>query len=369
MASGNIYSVKEIDKKWNRQMLQILKQSPVETPLLKIVFDREPDIFTIPEKKSAKLKCTGLFIRNRLAGFAMMLYREVLVKGQKQMVLYFGDMVVHPFARGKGFLYRVSDAFLKGVTDKMMGYAVIMQGNRAAKRMLNRFHPRYPNMPYSKMIGEWHAINILLTFSISRKTDVSVRHARMKDADSIVRLLANEYSARLFSPAVTNKSFINDIKTGIRKISDYYVAELSDEIVGVCCAVDLTPFKQNRILQYRRQFKWVRLIYQFFALIFHFPEWPPEGQPLRDITVTDYAVKNRNPDILRSILIKIYNEFRQKSYHLLIFGCGAEDPLIEAARGFVSQSVVSDIIIFSKSERVIDQWHDTSCPFIDMELL
>ena len=116
--------------------------------------------------KSKKLRCAGFFIRNQLGGFAMMLHKEAFVNGVPQTVLYFGNMVVNQSARGKGFLYRVSDFFLKDLSENIrFGYAVIMRGNRAAKRLLNRFHPRYPNMPHSKVIGQWHVKNIILTFN------------------------------------------------------------------------------------------------------------------------------------------------------------------------------------------------------------
>lgn len=369
MAFKNIYSVKQIDKKWNRQMLQILKQSPVETPLLTIVFDREPDIFAIPEKKSTKLICIGLFIRDRLAGFAMMLDREVLIEGRPQTVLYFGNMAVHPFARGKGFLYRVSDAFMKNVPDDIIGYAVIMQGNRAAKQLLNRFHPRYPNMPHSRIIGQWHVKNILLTHRIREKKSIKIRRAQSQDINQIMRLLKNEYTSRLFAPHITDESFRHYLETTPGKIHNYFLAEKDNKIVGVCRALDMGTYKQNRVLKYGKRFKWITILYKLIAPLFHFPKLPSDGQPFRDITITDYAVKNRDADILQTLLAGIYNKYRQKQYHMLIIGFSANDPLLNAVKGFFSQSVISDILIFSKSKRIVEQPQDSVMPFIDMELL
>lgn len=371
MPKKTIYSVQKIDEKWNEKMLSIVRNSPIEANGLKIVFDRHPDIFFIPKFKSTKLQCAGFYIRNQLSGFAMMLHKEVLVKGAPQTVLYFSNMVVNQSARGKGFLYRVSDFFLKDLPENIqLGYAVIMRGNRAAKQLLNRFHPRYPNMPHSKVIGQWQVKNILLICDLHYKSRYTVRHAQMDDIDTIVQWLQKEYKTRLFGPIVTKKSILNNLNTLPNfGIENYYIAESEKGIAGVCCAWDMAPVKKNLVIRYSRKFKWASILINFFALIFNFPKLPAEGETFRDVTITDYAVKNRNPDILKALLLKIYNEYRERRYHMMIFGYTADDPIKVAARPFISQSVISEILIFSKSKHFIDQFEDTSFPLIDMTLL
>lgn len=371
MESKNIYDVRDIDERWNFEMISIVRNSPIESSGLKIVFDRQPDILFLPKLRTQHVECAGFFIRNCLRGFAILMHKEAQVNGKLQTVLYFGNLYVDPSARGKGFFYRLSDLFFCDWPAHIdFGFAVIMQGNLAAKSLLNRFHKRYPHMPHSKVIGQWKVNNILMTFNLKINKTYTVRHAQMGDLDGVVKLLQKEYSKRLFSPKVTKEKILNDLKKLPNfGIENYYIAKKGHETVGVCCAWDMTSVKKNRILSYGKKFKWVSILYKIFTPLFNFPRLPTEGESFRDITITDYAVHERNPEILKALLLKIYKEYRAKKYHMLIFGCSANDPLSAAAKPFFSQSVISDILIFSKSKEFVDRFNTTEYPWIDMSLL
>lgn len=362
--------VREIDENYNERMLSVVENAPIEASGLKILFDRRPNIFTLPQLRSTKLRCAGFFIRDHFCGFAMMLCKEALVKGHISTILYFGNLVLDQAARGKINFYRIFDFFMQDIPDDMLGYMIIMQGNKAAERLINRRHPRYPNTPHSRIIGQWRVQNILLTFKKKYTSRYAVRQATMDDSDRIVRLLQAEYKTRLFAPHITTAKFLSDLeKLPNFSINNYYVAEMQDELVGVCCAWDMTPIKKNRVLQYGGAFKWVKTAYKLLTPIFKFPPLPEEGKPFRDVTISDYAVKNRNPDILRALLTRIYSDYREKKYHMIIFGCAANDAIQTATKPFLSQPVTSHIVLFSKSKNIVDAFDDPSLPYIDMALL
>ena len=371
MKGKKIYAVREIDERWNEQMLSIVRNSPIESSGLTIVFDRQPDIFFLPKRRAKHVECAGFFIRGHLQGFAMMMQKEAHVKGIRQTVFYFGNLYVEPTARGRGFFFRISDFFLADWPENVkFGYAVIMQGNKAALGLLNRFHARYPHMPHSRVIGQSKVFNILMTFKTKKKGAYSIRHAQINDIDEVVNLLQKEYSARLFSPHVTKDAILCNLKRLPNfGIENYYIAEKNKKIVGVCCAWDMTPLKKNRVLHYGKKFKWASTLYKSFTPLFNFPSLPAEGEYFRDITITDYAVQGRNPEILEALLLKIYGEYRAKKYHMLLFGCDADDSLSRATKPFISQSVISDVLIFSKSKTFVDGFKKNSFFWIDMSLL
>jgi hypothetical protein len=367
----SIHGIRKIDEKWNDQMLFLVKQSPIEANGLKLVLDRHPDIFFIPRLKSKRIECAGFFLKDQLCGFAFVLYKELYVYGAPQTVLYFGNLVVGPSARGKVILYRMSDFFLKGLDDEnRLGYAVIMQGNFAASILVNRFHPRFPNIPHFRVIGQWHVKNIFLPFYVRHKSRYLVRHAQPDDLDSIVKLLQFEYRFRLFGPVVDRSSLehqLNELPDF--GIENYHIAENEGEVIGVCCAWDMAPVKKNRVMGYSRPLKWMRCFVNSVAWIFQFPKLPAEGEPFQDVTIIDYAVKDRDTRILKALLLNIYNEYRKKKYHLMLFGHAAGDPISAATRPFVSQTIISDIHIFSKEKQVVDEFMNASFPWIDMTLL
>jgi hypothetical protein len=371
MTDEPISGIHEIDDRWNAHMLSLVRKNPIEANGLKLVFDRTPDIFLMPRLRSAKLRCAGFFIEKELVGFAMLLYKEGYVKGVPRSVLYFGNLFIASRARGRVFLYRMSDFFLKDLTGRdSFGHAVILKGNTAASRLVNRFHVRFPHMPHSRVIGEWQVRNILLPVYVRSKSPYVVRHAIPSDIDSIAAFLNKDYRHRLFGPVISKDYILNLLEhlPGF-DISNYYIAEDQEEIVGVCCAWDMSPVKKNYVLGYNRTFKWVRRLVNAVAWCSGYPGFPSEGEPFRDVTITDYGVKDRNPEILKALLLKVYREYRNKKYHLMIIGHAAQDPLRKATSCFASQSVVSEIHIFSKSKEMIDEFDDRSYPWIDMTLL
>jgi hypothetical protein len=352
-------------------MLSIVRQSPIESNGLKLVIDRGPDIFFIPRLRSSEIESVGFFLNDQLVGFALMLSKKVMVKGISSTVLYFGNLVVGKQKRSKVLLHRMSDFYLKERTgETSFGYFLIMQGNLPAQSLLNRFHPRFPNLPHSKVIGQWIVRNIILLHPLRQKRTYRVHKARMEDIDSIVDLLEKEYNQRLFGPIITRESMLEQMdQLPCFGLDNYYIAESGNEVVGVCCAWDMAPVRRYLATGYNRRFKWTRFLLNTGGILFGYPGIPGEGAPFKEVSIIDYAVAGREPEILRSLLMNIYKEYREKNYHLMLFGHPAQDPLGAAASRFLSQSLISDIYVFSKSREVVKQFYDPSLPYIDMTLI
>ncbi len=371
MTNTGKYHLREIDERWNEQILSIIDQSPVEANGLCLLFDRRPDLFFVLRQRSRSMKCIGFFRDDELLGFAVMLEREVMVDGKSCHVRYFGFLVLHPAARGKNFLYRLSDdLFSEHSGRKKYGYSLIMQGNRAALSILNRFHPAYPNMPYSKMIGLWQVRNILLIFKVFRKPSHAVRKATLADIPAIVNLLQQEYKQRLFAPEADEHSLLRDLEAmpGLT-IENYYVAESQNEMVGVCCAWNMEKIKRYRVIAYGSRLRWIRYLANTASSFIGYPGLPAEGGTLRVATVTDFAVKGRDPAVLRSLLQRIHKDYRQKKFHLLILGLAHDDPMNRACKGFISLSLISQIHVFSPSEQTVQKFDPKMYPYIDMTLI
>jgi len=366
-----IYQIEELDERWKAAMLAIVRQAPIEANGMRIVFDHQPDPFLLRRLRSRKVLCGGFFIRGQLSGFALMLYKKVYVEGLPQTVLYFGNLVAAPAARGKGILYRMSDFFMNNLPDDIrLGHAVVMKGNRAALRLVNRAHPRFPNMPHLKIIGEWRVANILLLPRFPVKLKYPVRPARSADIDAIACLLDREYRNRLFGPVVSRESILRALDAFPNfSTENYYIAEEGGEVVGVCCAWDMGTVKQNRILRYGPRLKWLKRALALISPLGGYPPLPREGEAFRDVTILDYAAKERNPEILQALLQAIYRDYRRKRYHMMIFGYADGDPLGAAARPFFSREVVSEIVLFSKSKRTVEEFVTNAYPYIDMALL
>jgi hypothetical protein len=188
----------------------------------------------------------------------------------------------------------------------------------------------------------------------------------------MVILLNEEHKDRLFGMIFSEQTFENYIagRQGIT-INNYYVAEdRNGRICGVCAAWDCSPFKQNRVLDYGIRYLPTRIEYKVLSLFFNLPALPKKGDFFKDITITDYAVKNRDQGVMNALLRAIYDDYRKAGYHSMIWGSSADDPLLQASKGFFSQSVISNIILCgTRQELIEDSAVSSYLPYIDIACL
>jgi hypothetical protein len=258
---------------------------------------------------------------------------------------------------------------MRGVCD--LGYAVVMAGNRAAGRFIGRDWPGQPDLVRSKAVATLRAKSILVMGRRREGDRYRVRRAELSDVDAMVGLLRDDFRARLFGPIVDRGSFLRNLsaRPGC-DLSRYYVAERDGEVVGTCAAWDTGRLKQNRIVSYGRKLKWMRKAHAAAAALLDLPPLPKEGGTTRDATITDCAVRGRDPEILEALLARVHNDCAQKKYHLLIFGSCGQDPLLRATKRFLGQTTVFEIVLFSTDPSLLAEGRiDASLPYIDLAML
>ena len=135
-------------------------------------------------------------------------------------------------------------------------------------------------------------------------------------------------------------------------------------------AFDTNAFRQTRVMRYGRRFWPTKILSSVFSLIFKTPSLPKIGQAFREASITDYAVKNRDPKILEALLIKIHNDYREKKYQSINFGSSIDDPLLSATDKFFFESVNSHIVLSAKDKDLLEKTaKHVNLPYIDISLL
>jgi hypothetical protein len=362
-----------LDRRHNSAMLNILRESPIETGGLSICFDRQPDIFLMAELKYSRPIWGGFFEGDDLAGFALIGNHEAFVNGHVTRVMHITDCYIRPQSRGRGYL-RAALPFFFGNhgADTSIGYAVIMKGNQPAEAQLRE--GKLADKPWcvrGKRIAGLAAKNILFCLPHGKRTAYVVRTARLDDIDSIVGLLHKEHSIRLFGMVTDRDRFTAGLKNrpGLT-IENYYVIEHGGRLIGVCAAWDTCAFKQNRVIRYGPWLSAVRGGYNLLSFITGTPKLPAPGESFRDIVITDWAVQERSAEVMHALLQHVYNIYYGKGYHSMIFGSCADDPILGATRGFVRTEVVSDIMQVSVGGRGLEPGAiQTTLPFIDIAFL
>lgn len=339
------YRLRVLDEGWNRRLLDLARVSPVKTNQISIHFDRSPDIFTIPKLTSFNYRCLGLFKQNDLLGYAMATYQKRFIEGKTADVLYLGNMHVVERGLGKIFLEKLSRRYrliVANGTDVEYLYAYIIGKNIPAMKLVEAGHLQ------SAVIGKIVMATIFLIIPKRLSNKYRVRIAEQSDIEAIVQLLAEEHRNRFLAPVLDREIFLNNLdQRPSFSIENYVVALENEQIVGVCSAWDMTSFKKNRILNYGNKLSMIRHVYNFAAMLFGSPRLPKTGEAFRDITVAEYAVRQRDPEIMDALLRFLYRHYRSKGYQSLIFGSSEDDPLLNAAEGFIKNPVISNVILAS----------------------
>lgn len=337
------FELRVLGQEWNVRLLRLSRESPVEAGNYQIYFDRSPDIFAIPKLISYEHRCLGLFRNNELMGYAFASYQKRYINQQVTDVIYLGNMHVFQKGLGRDFLKLLSDRLsriLPKNRDVKFIYAYIIEQNRPAMKLADRGYFS------SKVVGQISMVNILLLFPIKKSRKYTVRKARVTDIDKIVELLEKEHSQRFLAPEMNRETFMQNLVHRPQfGIENYYLALSGNEIIGVCSAWDMTDLKKNRILKYGIVMGFIKWVYNLVAFIFGASQLPKAGEKLRDITIAEYAVKDRDPEIMEALLRYIYNQYRQQGYHSIIFGSSVGDPLLKATEIFISKDVRSNVIL------------------------
>jgi hypothetical protein len=372
MTAPDGFSLRVIGRERNEDMRRVLAASPVESGGLAVTFARDPDLFALPDLFSERVKCVGFFKAEEVVGFAMLMLQSRLVDGRPREVMYFGNVHAVEAGRHRGFVDRAAHELLGGPERwPELGFAVVMRGNRSAERFIGRRDAGHRDFPATRVVGTVRAKNVLVTGPRRERGTYEVRPATPSDIGPIVGLLQAELRDRLFAPVVDMGSFLTDFagRPGCG-LDDYRVAARAGRVVGVCAVWDMAGLKQTRIVRYGGKLRALRAVHAACAPLLGFPRLPREGEPLREVTITDWAVEGRDPAILEALLASVYNECRARRYTVMIVGGTAGDPALLAADGFIGPSVRSSIVMFSKDPALLVEGRvDASLPYVDLAML
>jgi hypothetical protein len=244
-----------------------------------------------------------------------------------------------------------------------------MHGNKASMRFVGKRPDSNHYSPLSRVIGQQVIHTILLSLPVTGSHDYRVRRAQTEDIPAIVKLLNNEYKDRLFGKTCSETSFQTTLqKSSGLSISDYFLAfDRNGKCCGVCAGWDMSGMKQTRVLKYGRAFLPARAAWKAISILFNRPPLPKPGEHFREVTLTDYAVQDRNPAIMNALLRSVYREYRKLGYHFMIWGSCVDDPLLLAAKGFMSQKIVSNIVLFSTQAQLLEEGRvKNHLPYIDI---
>lgn len=369
----SIYHIDPLGADHNNEILKVLHSAPNVTENLKVCFDREPDFFRLPEIRYHPYYYYGYFRNDVLKGFCGIGYHDAMVNGRHETVFHMRDYYVMPESRGIGFGLKVAEKFYRETyNNAVLGYVLILTGNKASLGYIGYRNVLLPYIPYSRIINQLDVRNIMLVFPVRNSPKYIIRKAESKDIPEITDLLNNEHKDRLFGKLFDKSTFQRYLENcpGLN-INDFYLALDRKGIpCGVCAAWDCSSFKQTKVLKYGKSFRVLKVLYKGLSKVYNVPPLPAPNECFKDIIITDYAARNRNPEIMNALLRNIYNDYRKRGFHNLMWGSSADDPLLSASKGFFYQRIVSNIVLISTDKSlVVSGAIRDNLPYIDLPCL
>lgn len=364
-------AIRELDQSHNEEMLEILENSLMRTNGLDLHFDKSPDIFATTRLWSDNFKYYGVFANDNLAGFGMYLIYAGFIGSRLEEILYIGNFCIDTRYRKRGFLFKLAEHIHRKVPkDCQYGFCMILKGNKRAERYFEQESKLLPFLPSIRIKLAYETRSILILGPKQSNPDFPVRQATQKDIPLLNEFITSEHTPGFLMHELNSK-FIEhriSLKTGL-KIEDYFIAYQNNKIIGFCAAWNVSNFKRTRILRYKNGFKVIRLIYKLVSLIFRYPDLPENGEAIKEIYITDLAIKGTNHLILKSILKSIYKVYQEKKYNLINIGSFKGDPLLKATNAFFSSPLYSGIYFSAINDGKNSEATELIGPSIDIALL
>lgn len=339
--------IKSLDNTYNQAMLDILSKAPINANGLHLQFDKSPDIFTIPRLKYSSNDHLGFFIKDELKGFGSLGYFDAIVQGQVEKVFTFYNFYLLPAARGKQIPALAMKEFFKRVKGRSnFGISITMKGNKAAESYMGYAHDEW--MPKRRIIDQLVVKSILFARPKKNDTAYVVRNAGIEDVGDIIRLLKEEHEPRDFGMIFNEDIFFQNLTSRALTIDKYYVAtDKSGRIKGVCLAWDCSSFRRTKVHRFSPGFYPILTGYKLLQGLFPIAPFPKRGESFLELTITDHAVSDRDPEIMHALLSEVYRRHHSRKYHFMTWGSCGSDPILTAAKGFWHTDIVSNIMFTS----------------------
>ena len=361
------YRTMKLDPTHNEAMLAILAASPINANGLQLYFDKSPDLFTIPQMKYSSSEHLGMFKGDEFKGFGSLGYFDALVQGQPENVFSFYNFYLLPEARGTQIVKEVARDFFSSVRGKAnYGISITLKGNRPAESYIGKKIADW--YPPNRIIDELVVKSIFFALPKKNTSSYKIRNACLEDIPDIVRLLQAEHAQRDFGIPFHEDTFLANLANRKLSVENYYVATTpGGKIKGVCLAWDCSAFRRPRVLSYSSKFYPTLWTYAALEKILPLAPFPAAGECFNELTITDYAVTNRDPVIMHALLCEIYHRHYKSKYHFIQWASCGSDPLLQAANGLWHKNMTSHIIFNSMDpERYHIQPH---LPYIDIAFI
>lgn len=323
----------------NAALLDLFGDVPMKGSLI-LTTERSPRFFDLYEIQKAKTQCWVYEHQGRLLGLGTMIWRPGYVGGEPTTVAYLGDLRGRPEVRGalSRFYGKVFDYFSTTQGCDHFYTGILASNARALKALTKRDEHRL-SQPRYELFREFDAMQVQFSRPRAPKrfgASLRVRTATREDLPALTNFLDKDHRQRPFGYQYDSGELEHRLAhwPGFGLDQTYLCEDGAGRLVGACTAWDANAVKRYRVLEYREQLRWMRVMYNAGAALMRYTPLPPQGECLRYFYLANLSVLDHDPEVLSALMSRIYEDFKRKQYNFFMLYMEQDDPLRRAFKGF-----------------------------------
>jgi hypothetical protein len=215
---------------------------------------------------------------------------------------------------------------------------------RASKLSIFKYYPA----------GKYNSYMVKFSrFAIKNIVDVPVRKANKYDIESMNAFIKSNGGTKNFFPFYD----FNELNTSYYKgldIDNFYLAIVSEEIVGIAGVWDQKAIKQTKVHGYSTLYKSVRPLVNLSSFITGGLKLPSPGTTLNYLIIHAVVVKQNDPIILKKLFQTISNDFVKSGYNYFLIGFDEKDHLNEALSIFKHKRTIKGKHFLVSNKEITD---------------
>ncbi|MBN2684996.1 MAG: hypothetical protein JXR40_06930 [Pontiellaceae bacterium] len=337
---------------------------------IRVTYAREPDFFHGLGIQGTFNQVVAAEENGKVIGFGCRSIRPMFINGNVIDFGYLSGLRSTPDAKRRLGLARGYRTFRDLHADgRCPGYiSTIIEGNSEAVKTIASGRA---GMPHYKDLGECYTYALALKRREKSNPHPTIRTRMLRTGEEplaieTLRTLGQRYQ---FFPALNENDFGSTLLRDL-PVTQFLIAETTDGPCGIAAVWNQSAFKQHRIHAYSPGMRRLKPLINLGLKSAGFSALPSPGEPLYHAYFCFAAVKDNDPQIMRTLIHSARALSAQAGFSHLLIGFHENNPAARGVHG-MAKSIYRSRLFFVGWEQELEAFAqlDDRIPYFDPAIL